>query len=489
MTPTARRSLSRWLARLLLLPLASTAAPTPAFALRAAGLEENSAHDELTEQLKQLSSAASVGNGAPTAVSPQLHERGRWFVTRLFAPYIASVRRGAGITPPERDLKALYLKGVAAPHIAAARRAATGLEESWEQDVAALLDYYEATKAMHNLPEAPSSATIRQALERQDVAPADKEASVESAVDAVLNQQLPYVQQQPPTSRWDARAALTRPLHTIILIFQHPTPDHQGEATSLALHLIEAYEDFRTSAQPALFGTAVPDLSPVRATLRARRLDEVRTQVETAARAVSSANLSLDMSLSSAEAQVREAAFRQFQTVLRAVLNKALAVLPATGLEEATELALERTQELLGVAPPVGATHGVWVPASPESGARGVSFGLFYLTNKIFLRDVPDEVMSATNNRFVFLPNPNRTTPVASDVALALYDTEMPMFTPSFPVTIRFAQRVDVQTLRVSAVRALVANATASSPLVVFWSPASATPVKIDGREGYLFYA
>lgn len=73
MTPTPRRSMSRLLAGLLLVPLACAVMPTPAFALRAAGLEENSARDEFLQSLKTSQpahSATPVAGAIPLVGTP-----------------------------------------------------------------------------------------------------------------------------------------------------------------------------------------------------------------------------------------------------------------------------------------------------------------------------------------------------------------------------------------------------------------------------------
>lgn len=470
---------SRWLTAVLAITLIHTS-PAPALALRAAGLEESNEREKLRKALREVAKPVAQIAAARSAVAPA--DTG----SRTSHILLDAARRVAGLPTP------IVPHGIQA-NDRQRRGVAAGMEEAWERDVTVLLDYYEATKERLGFRDAPSSIAIRQALERQNMTANDKKALVESAIHKVLHQQTsPSVLQRLSTLHWSGQPALTRPLYTIILILQHPH-SVQGGATSMAFHLIQAYEYFRESARPTSFGAAVPSLEAAVGIFRAARMtlsslegDLVRAQVQDAAQAVDRATvppeelLPLGRYTSLDEARARGAAFQQFQTVLTIVLNKALAVLPAAGLEEAKELALAVTQEMLGVAAPAGATHGLWVPAN-VLGKPKISIRI--IDSRIKADDLPISFLADR------VELPSSMWFGLSVIALALDDTEAVFETPP-GILVRFSVPGNVKTLDRRALMVLRdANAPGPRPVVVYWHPASATSVEIDGQRGYLFFA
>ncbi len=350
MTPTTRDSMNRWLSGLLLAPLA-VAAPTPAFALRAAGLEENGARQEVA---RELGVPEDAGPRAQLLASSNI-SNSHVYATALGygAKLLINAHRATAITSPVVPQPVL-------PPSAPPTTQPTGLEEPWEQEVTVFLDQYDAMRATPGLHQIPSSAAIQKILERSDMDSDSKRSSVVGQVLRIREEGIRDFRGSVAD-----RALFTQPLTAIVLFLMEDRPSSEQQRIAAALHLLEAYEYFRKSVQPASFETLVPNLSGAEGALRTRDLDGVRARVQTAERAVSEAVLPLDTTRSRPEAQVLEATFRQFQTLLRTVLNRALAVLPTTGLEEGAQLAamlrgLETTpvslQKIIGF--PSSATGG-----------------------------------------------------------------------------------------------------------------------------------
>ena len=178
------------------------------------------------------------------------------------------------------------------------------------------------------------------------------------------------------------------------------------------------------------------------------------------------------------------------------ILNVPASARPAptqlTGLEEAKELTLEETQAKLGVAPPVGATHGLWVPA-PWSTIGDV---LRFLRHEHVWISVVDERIAnsdvyipATFQQSISIATSRGGSFVGNTVALALGDAKLDFITPP-SLTVRLNNRLDAGTLDFVSILSTLRTARDSmTPAVIYWHSASAKPVELDGREGYLFYA